>query len=46
MNLSTKQKKIMDMMGRLLFVRKEGEEGDCQEAWGWWMQTVTSGMDG
>ena len=46
MNLSTQQKQILDMEGRLVFSRGGGgREGHWQGIWGWWTQTISFRMD-
>ena len=46
MILSTKQKWITDIESRLVVLRGVVREWDGWGVWGWWMQTVTFGMDG
>ena len=43
---STKQKQVMDMESRLVIARRRGGEWDGWQIWGWWIQTITFGMDG
>ena len=48
MILATKEKQIMAMGSKLVVARGWGEErgsGMDGEFWGWWMQTVTFGMN-
>ena len=44
MNLSTEQRQIM-AIERRFGVAGGGREWDGWGVWGWWMQTVTFGMD-
>ena len=47
MILSAKQRQIMTLESRIAGCQwEEGRERDGWENWGWWMQTVTLGMDG
>ena len=46
MILFTKEKQITDLKSRLVVASGGGGKmWDGQEVWGWWMQTVKSGID-
>ena len=46
MILSTKQKQITAKESSLVAAREGGRVWDGHGVWGWWIQSVTLGMDG